>query len=120
MKTDFTLKTKSAAQIAAANKRATPATSKKEKTTATPDKRSEETTMVKEANERVIVGTDHHGHKIHEDEGRDIVGTDDYDRPIFEGQVAIKDGHGNTVYQEPWVGKGPKAGPDNIDGEDDE
>jgi hypothetical protein len=115
MKTDFTLKTRSAADIAAANKRTAPAKRSSEKTTATPGKLSEETTMTKE---RKVIGNDHHNNPVHE--GREVVGKDDYDRDVFDGQVAIKDAHGNTVHQEPWVGKGPKAGPDNIGGGDEE
>ena len=117
MKTDFTLKTKSAAEIAAANKPAT-AGKRTAPASATPERQkttSEETTMTKELK---VIGTDHHGHHIHE--GREVVGKDDYDRDVFDGQVAIKDAHGNEVFQEPWVGKGPNAGPDNIDGEDDD
>jgi hypothetical protein len=72
------------------------------------------------------LGTDHHGNPVHETltdhEGnvvhgdREELGKDDYGRPYFTGQVAIRDAHGNTVYQEPWHGKGPKAGPDNVHG----
>jgi hypothetical protein len=109
MKTDFTLKTRSAAQIAAANKAAAPANAKPGRSKTL----SEETTMTKE---RKVIGNDHHNNPVHE--GREVVGKDDYGRDVFDGQVEIKDAHGNTVHQEPWVGKGPKAGPDNIEGKD--
>jgi hypothetical protein len=71
--------------------------------------------------EKKVIATDHHGNQIFEgrERAKDAAGedlTDHYGRPVFEGQVEIKDAHGNRVYQEPWVGKGPKAGPDNPTG----
>jgi hypothetical protein len=40
---------------------------------------------------------------------RKIVGKDAYGNDVYEGQVPVKDAHGNVVYREPWVGKGPGA-----------
>jgi hypothetical protein len=108
MEFDFGIKTRSAAVIAAAN-----ATTGRSKTT------SEENMSgkAKEAKSRKVIGTDHHGNEVFE--GRQVVGKDDYGRDVFDGQVEIKDGHGKKVFQEPWVGKGPKAGPDNPEGKDE-
>lgn len=41
------------------------------------------------------------------EERRRPVGRDHYENTVFEGQVAIKDPHGNTVYRDPEVGTGP-------------
>ena len=38
---------------------------------------------------------------------RKEVGTDHYGNPVYEGQVQVKDAHGNRVYQDPEVGTGP-------------
>jgi len=56
------------------------------------------------AKERKIIGRDHHNNPVHE--GRKVVGKDHYGREVFDGQVAIKDAHGNKVFQEPHVGTG--------------
>ena len=116
MQTDFSLKTRPAGEIAAANKRAAaPAT---ENQTTVETETIPEATMAKEkeAKEKKVIGHDHHGNPVYE--GRKVVGKDDYDRDVFDGQVEIKDAHGKKVFQEPWVGKGPQAGPDNVTGED--
>lgn len=38
---------------------------------------------------------------------RKVVGKDHYGRPVYEGQVAIKDAHGNVVYEEAGARSGP-------------
>lgn len=58
--------------------------------------------------------TDHEGNITHDD--RKVTRKDGYGRDVFDGQVSAKDAHGVEVFHEPWVGKGPKAGPTNIHG----
>jgi hypothetical protein len=38
---------------------------------------------------------------------RRVVGKDHYGNEVFEGQVEIKDAHGNRVYRDAHVGTGP-------------
>lgn len=37
---------------------------------------------------------------------RKVVGKDRYENLVFQGQVPIKDAHGNIVFREPEVGSG--------------